>query len=317
MTVSIISCELDRSTPKLSTLKTDRVNGTAGTYTLKYNIMMASVAGPINVLTAALAGSPHPVPSLWATYSYGGDTDSKSYAKSFQVDRDPKHNARYYVTVEYEPLEPGEAIESTGAPVNAEPNPLLRKPVFWWDRTVHSDLDIHDHSGVVIRNAANDLYQELVEHDRTKGVLVAEFNVATTGDFIDLQRTYENHVNAGSWTIRGRALPARTVLCREVACSPAKVETTFIYFRVSMRFAFTESGFTWDVNRAEMGQAYYTKDSGGAYVMDGDNRKRTDVGSVVPLNLDGTRRDDGEPVLITSWRVKSEADYGALPFSTA
>ena len=195
----------------------------------------------------------------------------------------------------------------------AEPNPLLRHPVFWWDRELSTRVEAIAQDGNVIRNAANNLYEELVEHERAKAQLVVDFNVPTTADVIDISRKYDQAVNATTWSFKERLIPDRSAMVREIIAGDPKSEGAYNYIPVSMRIAFSELGKTFDVSKPEMGQTHYTK-SGGAYVTTGAFRQRTDAGSLVPLNEDGTRRDDSLPVVVTNWRVRREADFSALPF---
>lgn len=327
MPVSILSCNLDRETPDLATIKAPGLLGSDGTYggsyKLKYNIMMASISGPRNVCTQGLTGSPNPLPSLWGTYSYQGDTDPHSYAKSYSVARDPKAAARYYVTVNFEPAEPGEIPPGGGTPIKAEPNPVNRAPYIWFDREVFSHVDAietHDPSAAAadrktLLTHANTLYDELVEQDRTRAIMVVEFAVATLTDVINLTRRFDQSVNDDTWDFRAETYPARTVLVREISGTLVRSEGAYTYCPVVMRLAFANQGQTWDVPLPEMSQTHFVKDSSSDYTMLGGFRKRVDAGSLVPINSDGTRRSDDDPVLITDWRIRREVNFGDLPFA--
>lgn len=313
MPVSILSCNLDRTTTDLCTLSTDVANGVTGRYKVRYNVQMQSHCGPLNVLTqAAASGSPDPVPAMWATYAFDGDTDSKSFAKSFSVERDPKAIARYYVTVNYSPAEPGELPDGGGDPINATVIPTSRSPVYWWDREVSTRIEPIDTLGYPIKTYSNNLYEELVEHERARGLLVAEFNVLTQGVVIDLSRTFDQAVNSTTWNFRGRSIPPRSAMIREVSSGPPLTEGSYTYVRASMRIAFADTGKTWDTPMPEMSTSYFTKTSGQYDLNPDGTRKRTDSTSPVPLNADGTRRTDDQPILITNWRVRREVDFNTL-----
>ncbi len=321
MPVSIISCNLDRKTADLATIKAPGIAGSAGTsgggsYKLGYDVVMAAISGPINVCSQAISsGAPDLLPALWGTYSYQGDTDTHSFAKSYQVARDLKVQTRYYVMVNFEPAEPGEIPDGGGTPIKATADPLLRKPVYWWDRELSTRVDAVAQDGsTVILNAASNLYEELIETERAKGQLVVEFNLATMGALIDFSRTYDQTVNATTWSFKERVFPDRSVMIREISAGDVKSEGSHTYVPVAVRLAFADVGKTFDVSRPEMGQTHYTKRSDGSYVTTGSFRQRTDAGSVVPLNADGTRLEDGLPPLISNWRIRREADFSALPF---
>lgn len=314
MPVSIISCNYDRTTPDLGTFKVEKGNGQVGSYKLRYNIMMAGISGPMNVWTQAQTGSPDPAPKMWDTYSFQGDTDAHSFCKSVAVDRDPKHNYRYYLTATFEPCEPGEIPDGGGSPIMSVVNPVLRKPVYWWDREIASRVEAVDQSGRAIRNAANNLYEELVEHERARGLLVVQWNLSTIDELVDLSREYDQAVNSHSWSWKERVFPDRTVMVRSICGGTCKTEGAYTYYPVSMRLAFADVGQTWDVWKPEMGQTHFVRDGTGAYVSTGFFRQRVDAGSIVPLNPDGTRREDGAEPVVTPWRVRREADFSSLPF---
>lgn len=315
--MSVVSCNLDRDTTDLATVKVG-VDGFGGFYKLRYNVMTGTVSGPLTLLSQALSSSPHPLPALWQTYSYQGDTDPRSYAKSYNVERDPKTNLRYFVTVNFEPAEPGEIPDGGGSPIMSEPDPLARATLFWWDREVFTDVAAIDVSSRPVVNYANNLYEELTEHERTQGVLVAEWNVPDIAAVVALERQYARGVNQSEWLFKGATIPPRAALCRQVIAGALKVEgsgaTTYRYYPVQMRIAFADLGKTWDTPKPEMGRSYFTKTSGIFDLVSGF-RRRVDAGTVVPLNTDGTRRTDTDPILVTNWRIRREVNFNALRFS--
>ncbi len=315
--VSLVSINLDRNTAELATFKVDDTNGNAGSYKLRYDVTMNARCGPINVISKGLSSG---LPALWSAYTYQGDTDSQSFAKTYTVERDLKCQTRYFVTVNYEPAKPGELPDIVNpttpnmSPIKATANPLARAPVFWWDRELTSKTSTVQGAGnYAILNGADDFYEDLVEHDYARSLLVVEFPVANNNAFIDLSRTYDHSVNLQAWTFKLLTYDPRTVHCREVSCSPMITEGDYRYYTVTMRFAFAPLGKTWDTQLPQMGHTYYTKKSDGTYeVDDGGYRKRTTVEFMVPLDVDGTRRPDGQPVLISSIRALREVDFNPL-----
>lgn len=309
MPAEVLSCNLDRTPSELATIK---AGVGAGKYTLRYILITDVISGPLNLILSAYGATPNPLPSLWSTYSYQGDTDSSSYAKTYKVDRDPKNNTLYYVTVTYEPAEDGEVPDGGGDPIKSEPVPINRAPVFWWDREVTTRVEPTDGSGATVRNYANNLYEELIEHERARGQLVVEFNVATQAEVVDFSRTYDQAVNSSTFTFKTRSLPPRTVMVREISGSAAIEEGTYTFYTISMRLAFADLNRTWDVPMPEMSQTHFTKTSGVYDLDQGGFIKRTDAGSLVPLNADGTRRSDTQTILVTNWRMRREVDFGPL-----
>lgn len=314
MPVSLISCSLARDEQTIGTFQVRLNNGTVGAYRLRYNVEMAAPCGPIEIIAQAQASaSPDRLPSLWSTYSFENDADLYSFAQKITVERETKSKRHYRIEVDFLPLEPGQQPDGGGEPIGAEPNPLLRKPHIWWERGADSEIHTADNDGNVIRNAAGSLYSDLAERNTSSGICCVEFNVAKAGDVIDLQRRYEDTVNSSMWTFRGQQVPPRSAWIREVAQGLTKNEGQYTYNPVVFRIEIKGNGQTFDISLPEMGQTFYTK-TGGAFDLDQYGfRKRSTVGTLVPLALDGTRLDEaaGTP-LKTPWRCIREADFNQL-----
>lgn len=306
---SVTSCAYDY---KVRSASFDEHN--LGSYEIGYIVETSGLMGPQSVANGALLGSPHALPSLWSTYSYNGDTDNYSWARDYNVTPDPKSTKLYYITVQYRPNEPGEGSSSSGGdPINAEPDPLAREPVIWWDREVQTKVALRDQSNAEIVNPCQDYYPEDIELEVPKGILVVEINVETAGDVALLSRTFDCAVNASSWTFGGEAFPARTVCCREVSSGPAITEAGYVFYHVVFRFAFAEDGYTWDEGKLECGQFHWSKTS-GSYDMFAGFREVTDAQKIVALDTDGTRLPDGDPYVFKYWRVRREVNFNGLPF---
>jgi hypothetical protein len=312
MSVSCLTCSLDRDETEMGTYKWDIVNGVSGTYRLRYKVQMASPCSPVSIMLNAHGASPDSLPTLWQTYAYQGDVDATSYAKQFDITRSPQSASYYYVAVTYSPAEPGEMPETGTTPIGGTTNPINRRPVFWTDREVTTRNEKTDQTGYVVKTSSNTLYEDLVEHERARAITVAEFNVATLNETINYSRVYDQAVNATAWTFRGTSYPPRTAMVREVSASPKRQEGSYTYYRVSMRIAFSDSGTTFDVPLPEMSTAHYSK-TGGTYDTDSNGfRKLTFLAAPVMLNVDGTRRSDDQPALVTNWRVRREVDFNSL-----
>lgn len=307
---SVLSCAYDVST---ANAEFDQHN--LGRYEIGFIVTTDGLMGPQSVANGALLSSPHPLPSLWSTYSYQGDVDNFSWARGYTVRRDPDSRKLYYVQVKYLPLEPGEGSQTESEdPVESEPNPLDRAPVVWWDREVTTELVTRDIDGKTIRNKCEDYYPEEDEIEKPKGILVVEKNVATLGEVVSLSRTFDNAVNGSPWSIGGVSVPSRAAKCNQVSSSAPCTEAGYTYFRVVFRFSFAEDGKTWDLLKSELGRFHWTKTAGGSYEMFKNRRAVTDAKKIVGLADDGTRLDDGQPLTITAWRVRREANFNTLPF---
>ncbi len=316
MPVSILGCNYDRSLNELASYKVGKANAVTGSYKLRWQVEMASACGPIEALTQgqSVSASPQRIPQMWATYAFLSDTDAHSYLQELSVDLYAGEKSRrfFLVTGKYDPTESGMDPDLGGAPINATVDPLLRKPVFWWDRELSTKLHTVDKNGDALKTFANGLYSDLVESEHTKSIQVVEFNVAGVKDVNEYIRSYDDSVNVSNFTLKGTTYPARTVNIREVTGTPPISEGSSTFCTVKMRIAFAPLNEVWDVKLPEMGQTYFTKTS-GAYDLDAQGyRKRGNSGSLVPLETDGTRRADTAPILSTPWRVKREVDYSPL-----
>lgn len=294
-----------------------------GTYRVRFIITTDGLLGPKAVLSGALAlsaGSNDVPPNLWATYAFQGDVDIYSYAREFTIEKDSRSNKLYYITATYLPCPPGEGprLSIANTPVNSVTNPVGRAPIVWWDREVFSLPVMFDKDGKKVVNKCKDYYPEDDEIESSRGVLVIEQNVATLDEVIFYSRTFDQRVNASAWSVVGSnyVVPARCALVREVSSGPMQTEQGYNYFHVVFRFSLNFD--TWDLKKAEYGQFHYTKTAGGSYetVTTGNVTRLafTDAQALVKLDEDGTRRDDSQPAIITSWKVRKEADFGELPF---
>jgi len=312
---TVQSCSYDRST---ADAKVDEVN--MGTYTIGYIVITDGLMGPQSVANGALAVGPNPLPSLWSTYSYQTDSDSASWAREYDVRRDPNSVKLYYIAVTYRPVAPGDgSATSGGAPVRSESNPMAREPVVWLDREVYTAPELVDKDGKTILNKCFDYYPEDIEHEHTRGVLVVEVNVESIAQVAYYSRMYDSAVNASTWQTLGTSFPARTVLCREVSAGPPITEQGVSYFKLVFRFALKHTGSTWDERKTEIGQFHWTKTGAGTdydrIIIGGTSyRKLTDAMTYVALNDDGTRREYDQPLVNTLWRVRREVDFNQLPF---
>lgn len=326
MPASLISCNYDRETTELGQIEAPKPGDSGGgRYTVRYKVQMSAACGPITVIGQgqAAGGANDTIPTLWSTYSFQGDTDSGSYVKTIRVDRDPGSAFLYYVTVNYEPAEPGEIPDTGGAAIGAQASPTSQKAFFWWDRETVSNVKLLNKDGYPALNKAMLPYEDIVEHDEHRSILVVEFNVANQTQMAALT-SYQGSVNQSVWGFRGTNYPARSILVRDVVSTPTLSQGYIAmngstpdpkaqYTHAVMRFAVTTIPGYWDESLPELSQFHYTKDSNG-YVLENGFRKRTDAGCLVPINDDGTRRSEDQPVLVTSHRIRKETDFNQLPF---
>lgn len=318
--MAVTSCTLTRQQQPTSF---DELN--LGRYSLKYEVVTDGVMGHRNLGTAAQASSPHALPLWGDSYSYQGDVDDIAFAQNFQIESREGHQNRYYITVNYSPLETGDSGQFA-------PNPMNRPIIVWADREVYTRIieqathgNNRDANATAIVNLAGTLYDILPEHEVARGVLVVEKNVATLLEVLQYQRFLWNAVNSITWQFQGVLFPPRTVLAREVAAGPPITEANFTYYHLVFRFALAagdttlnaSGGQDWDDQILERGYQWYKKNAAGDFLRDGNGRKirfPEKIGSPEPENLaeDGTLLPDGQLGIFTKWRIRREVDFNLL-----
>lgn len=311
---TVVSCTLDRETASASVDERNR-----GTYQLRWIVKTNGKMSSRAVAQGALTASPHPLPSQWATFAYQGDTDPYSYARPYLVTPDPKSVVLYYIDVTYSPLEPGEA------PGIANVTPTLRPAIADWDTEVYTDYVDRDISGNEIVNKCGKRYDDPIEVERTRGVLVVEFNVATLAAVIAHNLTFELATNSSGFTIFGTAIGERQAFCRSVQSQRQQTEGGTIYYTEIYRIVFKKPGETWLRGIAERGFQHFKKDDHGNFERAPNNDKQlfdgtdADDGGIeyaepVRLAADGTKLPDDEPGIFTDWFIEKEANFNNLPF---
>jgi hypothetical protein len=286
-----------------------------GVYPLRYLVETDGAMGPKALANEALSASPHPLPSLWSTYSYLGDTDAFSYARKYKIKQVDRTSFLYEIDVTFMPLEPG------FNPGLADVDPLSRPPVVNWSREVYTELTDQDINGDPIVNTANKRYDDPVEVERRRSVPIVEINVANLGIVLAHQATFEGALNSSAWDVFGDAsfvVPQHAAICRSVDSHRQETEggTTFFteVYEIAIRNP-AEKPATWLRRPVEQGFLHFTK-VGGDFVEDADgNKQYTDVGQEpVLLAADGTKLPDGGTPLFGNWQVNPAANFNSMPF---
>ena len=183
----------------------------------------------------------------------------------------------------------------------------------------HSQLyfDVKDKDGKAIVNPVRTLNDDILENERTRAVMVIEYNVLSTVDIIRTTRLWDQTVNKYAWSLLGITTEPRAAVVREVSSSLLKTEGSYTYYTVTIRIAFADSGETWDEPVAQMGRHYFTKTNSSQIDEDPAHPgvyKRTAAPDLVPLNDDGTLLADTEPIKIKQWQTRRQEDFNQLPF---
>ena len=288
-----------------------------GTYTVRWECEVdksSGIYGPQSVAVEALTTGPNMLPSLWTSYSYQGDADSTSFARDYNVRQRSAGNVYLWdIDVTYRPLGPSEPSGFSNT------NPLSRPTVYWWDTETFTRVIGFDKDGNEIANKVGITYDEPLEQEETRGVLVAEWNVASLATVINLNRIYENSVNQTSW----QGISPRAALCRQMRSGPLMTEAGTTFYRMIAKFAIKENGETWDRGILEQGYNAFMKDDQGQYVLENDatvpTRKRRKLLSdrfsePRKLDEDGTLLPDDTPGIFTFWRTRKETNFNSIPF---
>ena len=151
------------------------------TYKIAFDITTNTIMGPRGVAIGSInpaLGHTNTLPELWTGYSYHAGTaayesDNFSRARSYTFTQDPLDRMRWSCEVTFTPLEPGETQED-----NAE-NPVNRPAKYSVDREVYTEIVEKDVEGDQIVNKAGAMYDEPLDQEATRGVLVIKKNVAT------------------------------------------------------------------------------------------------------------------------------------------
>jgi len=318
--VSVVFCQLDdegwtqMGTVKVGEASTDM---NAGSYQKRYKIGTSTMHGPQSLISLGQAAG---LPALWSTYSLAGDTDTYSYARSYTIERVPKTTYLYFVTVNYEPASEGEmgdpALGLT-TPIMAQRNPLIRKPVIWWDREVFTHTAQTQYDGKALTNPVNGLYDDLVESERSRAVMVVEWNVQYGYSIAEYTERWDQAVNNSGWTFLGKTYDPRQVVVREVSSGKVVTEGSYNYYKARMRLAIAAKNETWDEPIPQLARHYFTKSSSASFDEEPGQAgvyKRTAAPDLVPVNDDGTRRPDNQPILVRKVRARKEENFTQLPF---
>lgn len=269
-----------------------------GTYQLYWNITTNSHMSGKAVANGALSGSPHPLPTLWSTYSYLGEDDDYAYLRKLTIKKRSKRSLYHWLaTGTYTPLAPGE-VHATSNGFNAS-NPIDRPPVWEGDGEVYTKLIEVDQAGDAIVNPAGKPYNPTLEREEARCIVVATKNYATLTAALDVMQAMTNAVNSAAW--QGRAI--RNVWCQEARPHAHQTEGDKTYYPVSFRFALKEDDGVWDDKILQQGFGYLTTAN--------DESTYTEVDGPEPVLLDndGTKLAAGVAGKFATHRTLREVNF--------
>jgi hypothetical protein len=313
MAISVSSCKFLRAG---QTASIDDFN--LGTYSATWRATITATApdtdkqlGPKTVASQATLVGPDPLPAFRSVYNLSalmpGEVDALSFAQGYNVQFVDQTRRVADITVTFTPpRDDGGGSGQLTAANRAEANPFLRKAEMWWDEESYTRIADKDKDGVPLTNAAGRSFDRPPTIEETRGVLVAEFAVPTLAAAIILNRTYSNAVNSTAWTWANNAA-VRTVVCRYARAGRLVEEGGYSYYPMSMAFAFTDDGTTWDESILNEGYGYL---DGGVYkkaLADGEP-----VSEPILLTAGGAKLAEGVAGNYRTFRIRREVDFNTL-----
>ena len=303
--------------------------------------------GPVSLLRDAHDfGGAYPMPALWYSYEFRGDRDIGSFAKDFSVKQSSSNAYRWLVEVTYSPMDEGEEEDDQVFP------PWHRPAKYSVDREVYTRILEQDVHGWQIVNTAGKMYDEPLEQEASRGVVVIQKHVQSLGEVANYIAKFSDAVNEGAWHMGGQyvALP-RTALCRDVTASEIKSEADgdnqYKFYTVTFRVALKANKSststmgsvpsaenTWDRAILERGYQYRGSAERGREwsewkeQLEGTPAQReyqlsegritelekAPVGAEpVLLDENGFKLPEGEIGIFTFWETRRQVDFNQIP----
>ncbi len=314
------------------------------TYKVKWDVQTDDPEyGPNTLVEDAIAfGGSAPIPRLWEHYRFRGDESLYSHAREFSVKQNRVNLLRWQVDVSYKPLGEGEEEDDTILP------PWDRPAKYSVDREVYTRILEQDIHGWQIVNTAGKMYDEPLEQEASRGVVVIQKNVHTLNEVANYIANFSDAVNKWSWHLGGQYIArARTALCRDVTASEIMTEAEYKFYSVTFRIALkaNKSGSpmmgsvpsaeeTWDRAILERGYQYRGSAERGREwsewkeQLEGTPAQReyqlsegritelekAPVGAEpVLLDENGFKLPEGEIGIFTFWETRRQVDFNQIP----
>lgn len=296
--MSVIRCALAEEPPRLSEDKRFR-----STIPVMWNVETDDPTdGPIAVKAGAEVTSPDPLPPLWTTYSYHGESDTSIFLKRREVQ--PRHGAQgrtmWRVIGHYEPLEPQEQ------PDDSNPDPFLRPVKYRLEHVTYTEVVDVDKDDKPIVNSAGQEFDEPLEQEKSRMVLVADQIVPDLQTIINHNLTWAGKVNSTPYRGGG----PRMWFVHTIGSSDLLSESGVDYYVATWRL---ELNFdTWDRKVLNRGFKHYDNAADKKLVIAKD-KDGLPVNEPILLATDGTRLGDGIDGNFLSFRVKDEVSFAGFP----
>jgi len=318
--MGIESVEYSRAQPE--TVVDDK---NRATYKVKWDVTTDDPDyGPNSLVEEAISfGGVSPIPGLWFSYEFKGDRSPFSFSRSYKAKQNVVNLKRWTVEVTYIPLGDGEEEDDQLFP------PWARPAKYSVDREVYTRILEQDVHGWQIVNTAGKMYDEPLEQEASRGVVVIQKHVQTLGEVANYIATFSDAVNKGVWHMGATTTPTtrpdqyvahpRTALCRDVTASEIQSEadgdTLYKFYSVTFRIALKSNRGrgtlpsaenTWD--RAILERGYQYRGSAGSGLAPGEKPEEGSVGWDVWANESSEKRRERLALAAKLERVPAGAE---------
>lgn len=318
--MAVISCKRARTSP---TLKTDK-QGRA-TLTVVWNVETSDPTdGPISVLNGARnidGGDNDPVPPRGSGYAWPGETFGGVLLLEYDVQRrhDDRNRNLWTITATYSVPDPGQSPNEDRGDATTIPIKYRLEHVSFTE-VVEEDKD-----GQPIVNAAEQEFDEPLEQEQSRLVLVAEkiflsaqppaqLAIDALLSIVALNRTFKHTVNDATFLGAG----PREWFCHTIPASDMTIDGNGIAYRTAtIRLELNPK--KWDRKVLNRGFKHYKTAADKTLLQATTTMVQQDGTEIkVPTNepvllaADGTRLPDGQLGNFITFRVRRETDFDQL-----
>lgn len=314
--MAVTNCRIE--TAPVLTEDWDRKRTYRGTYKITTNSAMGSLAVKLGAQDTG-AGHDNPLPKVWDTFSFRGDSDTGAFCQELNLNRSEKAEAQWIAAVTWQSLPPD-------TPDGSNPDPLQRPALYWLEfQTVTRQVQrawnveaITPRAGPSrpagtlgpIVNAALQDYDDSIFEDDTNILLVIQKNFPNIPSILAIHNTYNLTLNNAPFL--GAGIGQAKFIGLE--SSQPQHEGTITYYTVTVRIAFqNEPWYHHVVNRGYKAFTATSTKPVDIFVEDeaGGETKPTEP---VLLTSDGQKLESGLGDTI-AYRTRNLVDYSGLLFT--
>lgn len=291
--MAVISCRLKFQEYVAGELNSDRL-------ALTYHV---ATDGPMSlsaVLVDCYTATPNAIPRR---YTYVGDG---MYVLQMTV-RPRNDDSRTKFVIGVDCGKPAmQDLESYANPEDWLTNPLARLPVFLADVQSKMERIEKDKDGKPILNAAGDKYDEPIERDEERPVILIRRNLPTAAHVIELNRRFKRTANSDTINFQGLPFAAGSLQWRGASASEPTIENQIQYYATTIRIA-ADTRYADILNRGHRAR----KEIGGnpVWVTDDEGQRLPDP---VLLDADGLRLAEGGVPVFKQYDIHTNKAFAPL-----